>query len=103
MPGWRERGSVRLLQVYIVIRRCSYTSFMEIVAEEQYNDIISAPDAWHLSDDTDDEALNEKDVRPSNSARRVKALIEQITGTHAIIPSKSIILNLKGQILPRSI
>ena len=72
-------------------RKCEYLAILctlkkclprlnDPVAEDQYHDIISASDAWHLSDDVDEETINEKDVRSTNSARRVKALIEQITG-----------------------
>ena len=44
-------------------------------------EIISSSDAWLVADDTTDDAIvAERDIRPTNSARRVKALVEQITG-----------------------
>lgn len=49
------------------------------VAEDQYNEIISAPDAWLITDDTNEDA-GEREIRSTNSARRVKALVEQVTG-----------------------
>ena len=33
-----------------------------------------------MADDQGDESIQEQDLRPTNSARRVKALIEQVTG-----------------------
>ena len=49
------------------------------------NDIVSSADAWQLVDDgdTDDRQDNATEIRPTVSARRVKTLVEQITGTHA--------------------
>ncbi|KAI5123752.1 hypothetical protein M0805_000343 [Coniferiporia weirii] len=55
-------------------------------AEDQYNDIISSPDAWQIPDDTEEDAASEREVRPTNSARRVKALIEQITDRYRALP-----------------
>ena len=51
-----------------------------LVAEDLYNEILLAPDAWQVAVDTEDDAASDREVRPTNSARRVKALIEQITG-----------------------
>lgn len=51
------------------------------VVENQYNDIISSPDAWQIADDGSEDVDADKEMRPTISARRVKALIEQITGT----------------------
>ena len=81
MRGWRGKGGVSL--VLLSVQRTVNLLPFNSVAEDQYNDIISASDAWHLSDDADEETINEKDVRSTNSARRVKALIEQITGVFA--------------------
>jgi len=53
--------------------------YILLVAEDHYNDIINSPDAWMIADEVrDEEAV--LDLRPTNSARRVKALIEQVTG-----------------------
>lgn len=83
MRGWRGKGGVSFV-VFLSMQRVVNLSPSNSVAEDQYNDIISASDAWHLSDDADEETINEKDVRSTNSARRVKALIEQITGVFAV-------------------
>ena len=48
------------------------------VAEDQYHDIISAADAWQIEDDDSEEGAREH--KGTNAARRVKALVEQITG-----------------------
>lgn len=50
------------------------------VAEDQYNDIISAPDAWLIVDEESEGVGGERELRPTNSARRIKALVEQVTG-----------------------
>lgn len=50
-----------------------------LVSEDQFNEIVRTPGAWDLPDDTKSE-LSESDVRPTNSARRIKVLIEGITG-----------------------
>lgn len=51
---------------------------------DQYMDIISASDAWLIADDNDSEQdgphVAISDFKPTNSARRVKALVEQVTG-----------------------
>lgn len=51
---------------------------------DQYLDIISASDAWLIADEDDDAGhdplVAERELRPTNSARRVKALVEQVTG-----------------------
>ncbi|KAG8885666.1 hypothetical protein FRB97_000109 [Tulasnella sp. 331] len=55
--------------------------------DKQFNDIISAPDAWLISDDAGDnddaEARRMVDLgtRATTSARRFKALIERMTGS----------------------
>ncbi|KAI0359047.1 hypothetical protein OH77DRAFT_1420580 [Trametes cingulata] len=59
-------------------------------AMDQYLDIISAPDAWLIADeeeDTDsDVRVAERELRPTNSARRVKALVEQVTDRYSPLP-----------------
>ena len=53
------------------------------VATEQYMEIISAPDAWLIAEDSgeeEDESPIDRELKPTNSARRVKALVEQVTG-----------------------
>lgn len=44
-------------------------------------ELVSSSDAWLVANDsTDDSIVIERDLRPTNSARRIKALTEQITG-----------------------
>jgi hypothetical protein len=49
------------------------------VVQDQYQEIISASDAWIISDDveTSSQAIS---LKSTNSARRIKALFEQVTG-----------------------
>ena len=47
-------------------------------AEDQYLAIISAPEAWNIIDDDDGESG--QDLKPTTSVRRLKVLVEQITG-----------------------
>ncbi|KAH9949502.1 RINT-1 family protein [Amylocystis lapponica] len=60
-------------------------------AMQQYMDIITAPDAWLIADDDggdDDNSSTtvQHELRPTNSARRVKALVEQITDRYSPLP-----------------
>lgn len=51
------------------------------VTDDQCNEIIHSSTAWQVSDDGhDDEALNQNELKSTNSARRIKVLLEQITG-----------------------
>ncbi|KAG6331170.1 hypothetical protein ID866_7919 [Astraeus odoratus] len=61
-------------------------------ADDQYHEIISASDAWIIADDDlsnheGHHRLHESDVKATNSARRVKALVEQITDRYMPLPS----------------
>ena len=52
--------------------------------------IISAQDAWLMADeaeDTDEESTIDRELKPTNSARRVKALVEQVTGISLLFHS----------------
>ena len=51
------------------------------VAEEQFHEIISSPDAWII------DQVPESNTQPSVSARQVKALLEQITDRYSPLPS----------------
>ena len=55
---------------------------------DQYMEIISASDAWQIADeernDEDDDGID-KELKPTHSARRVKALVEQVTGMNWLI------------------
>lgn len=55
---------------------------VNVVAMDQYIEIISAADAWLIADETveDEEGVVDRELKPTNSARRVKALVEQVTG-----------------------
>lgn len=55
------------------------------VADDQYHEIISASDAWVIADDdrhdyTHGHVSRDTDLKATSSARRVKALVEQVTG-----------------------
>lgn len=55
------------------------------VAEDQYQEIISASDAWQIADDDHEhyvDSATNRDLKTTNSARRIKALVEQVTGKH---------------------
>ncbi|KAF9569869.1 RINT-1 family protein [Agrocybe pediades] len=54
-------------------------------AEEQYNDIINATDAWIISDDVDNDDVA-RDLKPTVSSRRIKSLIEQVTDRYSPLP-----------------
>lgn len=57
------------------------------VAIDQYMNIISAPDAWLIANDygaDEDDVVSDPELKPTNSARRVKALVEQVTGTYMV-------------------
>lgn len=58
----------------------TYTIFT--VAEDQYNVIISSPDAWLMADEgaPDEDDISTPEARTTNSARKVKALTQGITG-----------------------
>ncbi|KAL0950725.1 hypothetical protein HGRIS_007501 [Hohenbuehelia grisea] len=56
-------------------------------AEEQYHETISSSDAWLIADDAgDEERGNARNFKTTNSARRVKALVEQITDRYSPLP-----------------
>lgn len=49
------------------------------VVEGQYNDIINAADAWLIADEIESDN-HSQELRPTVSSRKMKSLIEQITG-----------------------
>ncbi|KAI0639075.1 TIP-1 family-domain-containing protein [Trametes polyzona] len=63
------------------------------VAMDQYFEIISAPDAWLIADEEEDAdsdvRIAERELKPTNSARRVKALVEQVTDRYSPLPQYS--------------
>lgn len=52
--------------------------------DEQYYEIISSTDAWAIADQ--DEEEEGSDVRYTNSSRRIKALLEQVTDRYQALP-----------------
>ncbi|KAJ3796672.1 TIP-1 family-domain-containing protein [Lentinula aff. detonsa] len=56
-------------------------------ADKQYHEIISAADAWHIADDEPDNEVIGSDIKSTNSARRMKALMDQITERYSPLPN----------------
>jgi hypothetical protein len=62
-------------------------------AEDQYLEIISSSDAWVIVDDDSNDSDEHKlsrsmaEVKATNSARRIKALVEQVTDRYSPLPS----------------
>ena len=55
------------------------TIYTNTVVDDQYNEIISSGDAWLVAEEINgDDALH--DLKPTNSSRRIKSLVEQVTG-----------------------
>ncbi|KAF9498112.1 hypothetical protein BDN71DRAFT_1443821 [Pleurotus eryngii] len=54
--------------------------------EQQYNEIISSSDAWQIADDGDDDKSRHYDLKTTNSARQLKALVEQVTDRYSPLP-----------------
>ena len=50
------------------------------VTLDQYHTSLTSGDPWRVVDDQGDESGQEQDLRSTNSARRIKALFEQVTG-----------------------
>lgn len=64
------------------------------VALGQYNELITASDAWLIADDDsssspEDSSTTSREVRPTVSARRLKLLVEQVTDRYAPLPQFS--------------
>ncbi|EIW69690.1 hypothetical protein M231_06298 [Tremella mesenterica] len=56
-------------------------------AEGQLNEIISSPDAWTIEDPPSEDERGLQPLRPTQSARQVKALIEQIQERYSPLPA----------------
>lgn len=70
-------------QCMLLVSNFVYIDICAAVAEDQYHEIISAVDAWHIAEEEgegNEEASHLRELRSTNSARRLKALVEQITG-----------------------
>lgn len=78
MLGWTVRRSV------IYLGPCQLQSIPisppRTVAEDQYHEIISASDAWLIADEENEGRGSERELLTTNSARRIKGLVEQVTG-----------------------
>ncbi|KAJ7456570.1 TIP-1 family-domain-containing protein [Mycena latifolia] len=56
-------------------------------AENQYHEIIGAIDAWHIAEDEEGEDFGHaRDLKSTTSARRLKALVEQVTDRYSPLP-----------------
>jgi hypothetical protein len=78
MRGWRGKRNVSWGKIHSL--SCAVILFLRAVAEDQYHEIISAPDAWLVTDEASEDVSHERELRSTNSARRMKALVEQVTG-----------------------
>lgn len=93
-PKWEGIANVILgnadwFEIWLAAeKRCTCLTFVmfisgsesyPIVAEDQYNAIMNDSDAWTVSEEVDLGSLS-RDLRPTVSARRMKSLIEQVTG-----------------------
>jgi hypothetical protein len=61
-----------------------------LVAMNRYYEMLGAKDAWSMTDDTtesDDATSHNNDVRPTVSARQLKALVEQVTDRYSPLPN----------------
>lgn len=91
MLGWKERKNVCSITFYLVETGLIH----DAVADDQYHEIISASDAWVISDDdghdyTQNLRSQDADLKATTSARRVKALVEQVTGASLLDRSNDI-------------
>jgi RAD50-interacting protein 1 len=65
------------------------TTHFSSVAEAQYDELVHSPDAWQFVDDgaqSEEDYRSQFDIRPTNSARRVKTLVDQITDRYKPLP-----------------
>ncbi|KAG9103847.1 hypothetical protein FRC06_007525 [Ceratobasidium sp. 370] len=54
--------------------------------EHQYNEIIISPDAFAFTNDDGEENQSQSEIKATNSARRIKALLEQVTERYQPLP-----------------
>lgn len=90
MLGWRVNGNV---SAFPDNGRSAPLTDLGPVAMDQYMDIISSPEAWLIADENDVEEEGHvvvTDIKPTISARRVKALVEQVTGMALLISESSV-------------
>ena len=83
-PEWFEKWltaekSCQSLLCFDLIDFLTY--LFPAVVESQYNDIINASDAWLASDEANGDD-HPRGLKPTVSSRRIKSLVEQITGQY---------------------
>ena len=92
MHGSKQKRSVsheRDLPKHSVVTNVTSTPLAHgtngrLVVEDQYHDILSASDAWAIAEEGEEEIVA-RDVKATNSARRVRALVDQVTGPSSIV------------------
>ena len=78
--GLQARKTVSFL-LNLISHKSIYTN---AVVDDQYNEIISSGDAWLVAEEVNgDDVLH--DLKPTNSSRRIKSLVEQVTGQLTLI------------------
>ncbi|GJE85916.1 RINT-1 family protein [Phanerochaete sordida] len=87
-----EGGRWQGVSEVILGRKDWFEAWMEgerAFAMDQYMEIISSQDAWLIADDSEDgeeESTIDRELKPTNSARKVKALVEQVTDRYSPLP-----------------
>ena len=69
--------------------KCGFSS---LVTEAQYETIISSPDAWQIVNDDGEQVGQDNELRPTISARRIKVLVEQVTGAYLYVQNEANVL-----------
>ncbi|KAG8803228.1 hypothetical protein FRC16_006461 [Serendipita sp. 398] len=91
-PSGSESGDWEGVSDVILGRKEWFDAWLEgerLFAEAQYDEVVHSPDAWQLIDDgalSGEDATATTDLRPTNSARRIKALFEQIADRYKPLP-----------------
>jgi hypothetical protein len=87
---WVEgENACKYWRLMIRVSSVSHT-FTYPVAMSRFYEILSAKDAWSIPNDTaepDDAVSPNHDVRPTVSARQLKALVEQVTDRYSPLPN----------------
>ena len=74
--GWREAERKCGPYSLALCFACVSDDWLRSDAEDKYYEIIGSPDAWQFNEDYTDSGL-----KPTNSALRVRDLVDQVTGT----------------------
>ena len=86
--GYKARKNVRIslfLEICYFSDRSQSPGLLSVALDQYYASLTSG-DPWRMADDQGNESSQEQDLKPTNSARRVKALIEQVTGQENLVP-----------------